>query len=106
MTMMNHLIWSSHKIQLEGCGHPEFRLHLHSMGRENRLDNAELDTFVEALGAVQPVEARFTVNRDEWHELRDDVWSQACEAFDFCDKLHSLQLYSPFCRPGYQDTNM
>jgi len=115
-----NLTWSSHSIQLEGCGGPQFQLLLRSSsspGNNNDndrirqlLSESGLTTFRRAFSPRQIkrcTELQICANRDDWHELRDDTWQGACAAIGGHRRtLESVGFSTTFCRRGYEDTKL
>ena len=73
-------------------------------GIDRRLCEATLETVLECLPPLRPKHVQVSCNRDEWQDVSDLMWDALVLG---CGGTWStFDFYSPYCRPGYQDTKL
>jgi hypothetical protein len=71
---------------------------------DRRLCEASLETVLECLPPLQPQHVQVCSNRDEWQDVNDLMWDVLVLG---CGGTWStFDFYTPYFRPGYQDTKL
>jgi hypothetical protein len=73
-------------------------------GIDRRLCEATLETILECLPPLRTEHVQVSCNRDEWQDVNDLMWDALVLV---CGGTWStFDFYTPYCRPGYQDTKL